>query len=57
MVNSKERSDIQTKVKTDELFIKRSARNVPLTKADLRKTRAALRRKNSVSSNEGTSRK
>jgi hypothetical protein len=42
MGDSKERSDAKTKVKTDDLFTKLSARGVPLTKADLRKARTAL---------------
>lgn len=51
MGDSKKRSDSQTKVKTDGLFTKLSARGVPLTKSDLRKV-TALQEKKSGSSNK-----
>jgi hypothetical protein len=51
MGDSKERGDAKTKVKTDGLFTKMSARGVPLTKADLRKA-TALQGKKSGSSNK-----
>jgi hypothetical protein len=60
MCDSKERSDIQTKVQTDELFTKLSDGRVPLSKADMHKAMtalAALEGENSGSSSESADRK
>jgi hypothetical protein len=45
--------DVQVEVQEDEIFSKLPARNVPLTKADLRKAMAALQGMNSGSSDKG----
>jgi len=57
MCDSKDDCDVQVEVQEDEIFSKLPARNVPLTKADLRKARAVLKAINSGSSDEGSDRK
>ena len=57
MCDSKDDCVVQAKIQTDDLFIKLSTRNVPLTKADLRMARAALQKMNSISSDKGSDRK
>jgi hypothetical protein len=57
MCCSKECFDVQAEVQADEIFNKLPARNVPLTKDDLRKARAVLQAINLGSSGEGSDRK
>jgi hypothetical protein len=56
MCDANDDCDVQAEVQADEIFNKLPARNVPLTKTDLRKARVALQGKITVSSDKGADR-